>query len=1299
MWSVADPSQDPILFEGHDSSVRSVAFSPDGKWLASGSNDSTIRVSVALPSYWGDGRLSPRTQFGTAGTPIQVGLFDPDHYAPSDDVQIYVNQFVNGGDNQRTARDRATSSLVPYRFTNPYGPMPAFKDSTHPTKQGETGSVWGVGYDPIGGDVYVGATLRRHAGIGPGGYGAIYRVDRPSNTVSLFTTIPNAGSLMPRDIGSDILSTSTDAEAYQKVGKVSLGDVDVHGEYLYTVNLNDRRVYVVALATATVANSYDLVAPFGSCPNGQARPFALGVQKGNLYVGAVCSAENAGATANDLRAKVIRFPISGGSLGGATTVLDFPLSAHGNAGDLWKAWNQPEAVLGNGPISYEYVPMLTDLDFADNGSMVLGFVDRHGLMKGTLNNYSNGQFGETAHSAGDLLLACWVSADNSFTLSGTAGCTHRPNNQGPNGGEFFYQDISSSPLTPALYTGDLAGYQENTMGGLAVVPGTGYVLTTAADPRIIGDNNLNWWAGGVAWHNTTTGQNERNGMTGDNYVVYNNTVNQWTAAMQGKSAGLGDMEALLPAPTYSIGNRVWFDVDRDGQQDAAERCIDGVKLHLISNGTTLASTTTANCGLYRFDVLPGTSYQICVDGTAFMSGGPLYGYSVATANRGSDDELDNDGSGGVVCTSTTTMQNRNNHSHDIGVVIPASATMEYGDLPDNYGTTAGNNGARHNLIGSGEDITLGTQRDLETNGKPSAQTNGDDSADSDDEDGLTITGSLIGGPTFMLEGAATNINHPYCIVVWADLNNDGDFNDTVQGSGATSYSERLYEHWGPFVFSPYLAGSTFSELVNPAYFTTSPNLYIRVRAWPTGVATNPNCNVGQPTGEYVNGEVEDYHANIWGGNEWGDLPDVYHTTFDNEGAVHMGQGFKLGAAKDQEVNGAPSTSADGDDLASTDDEDGIFVSDPLWTPGATVVVTASVPNTNSWQACLLGWIDWNGDGDFADSGEVVINDRVAAPATKTYNVTSNRTTTGPLYARFRLYDEPFSDFSPVAGPGLCPVGAASSELVQFHQGFAKTGEVEDYAYPAVEFGDLPNSYGTLMASNGARHGVGLLRLGAMIDSEPNGTPSTSADGDDLANTDDEDGVTFYGEWTRENGTINIDVRRTNDPSQWVQACLVGWVDLNQNGSFEASEGVVSQTVDLFTEMKKMVSVVVDTSSIRHASPVTLYSRFRLFDMADPSFGGQCTSNPALSRGGVGVGEVEDYVLRFNLPYDLGDLPNQYGTLRTATGPAHLLDGTTLGRGVDDDNDGQPTTASASPKTSSTMKRGSRWTGTRTRSPL
>jgi hypothetical protein len=88
------------------------------------------------------------------------------------------------------------------------------------------------------------------------------------------------------------------------------------------------------------------------------------------------------------------------------------------------------------------------------------------------------------------------------------------------------------------------------------------------------------------------------------------------------------------------------------------------------------------------------------------------------------------------------------------------------------------------------------------------------------------------------------------------------------------------------------------------------------------------------------------------------------------------------------------------------------------------------------------------------------------------------------------------------------------------------GDMTSCAFPAnplsaLEFADAPDSYGTLQASNGARHALSFydadthtakLMLGSLIDPELNGVPATAraaATGDDLAGIDDEDAITTF----------------------------------------------------------------------------------------------------------------------------------------------------------------------------------------------
>jgi hypothetical protein len=58
-----------------------------------------------------------------------------------------------------------------------------------------------------------------------------------------------------------------------------------------------------------------------------------------------------------------------------------------------------------------------------------------------------------------------------------------------------------------------------------------------------------------------------------------------------------------------------------------------------------------------------------------------------------------------------------------------------------------------------------------------------------------------------------------------------------------------------------------------------------------------------------------------------------------------------------------------------------------------------------------------------------------------------------------------------------------------------------------DFGDAPDSYGTLSTSNGARHTiVAGFRLGSAVDGESNAQLPLDASGDDVSGLDGEDGV-------------------------------------------------------------------------------------------------------------------------------------------------------------------------------------------------
>ncbi len=206
--------------------------------------------------------------------------------------------------------------------------------------------------------------------------------------------------------------------------------------------------------------------------------------------------------------------------------------------------------------------------------------------------------------------------------------------------------------------------------------------------------------------------------------------------------------------------------------------------------------------------------------------------------------------------------------------------------------------------------------------------------------------------------------------------------------------------------------------------------------WGQGIEpyTGPWIEMRYPQNHQLAGQSIDLAFRIDGnepctqGYDWGDAPDgitnpTYPTYWANMGASHLiVPGFHLGALIDAEADGQPTPLADGDDTTGLDDEDGVMFTTPL-VPGApaTAIVTASAAGK------LDAWIDFNADGDWADSGEHIAAGTPLAmgPNSITFTVPNTAGTVGfykPTFSRFR--------FSSTGG--LPYIGPAAD------------GEVEDY---------------------------------------------------------------------------------------------------------------------------------------------------------------------------------------------------------------------------------------------------------------
>ena len=91
-----------------------------------------------------------------------------------------------------------------------------------------------------------------------------------------------------------------------------------------------------------------------------------------------------------------------------------------------------------------------------------------------------------------------------------------------------------------------------------------------------------------------------------------------------------DTDTIVAASTVKIGDRVWYDVDGDGVQDAGESGVSGVAVKLFNQaGTQIGTTTTDTNGLYQFNVNANSSYSV-----QFVQPTGFDGFT--TANMGSD---------------------------------------------------------------------------------------------------------------------------------------------------------------------------------------------------------------------------------------------------------------------------------------------------------------------------------------------------------------------------------------------------------------------------------------------------------------------------------------------------------------------------------------------------------------------------------------------------------------------------------------------------------------------------------------
>ena len=551
---------------------------------------------------------------------------------------------------------------------------------------------------------------------------------------------------------------------------------------------------------------------------------------------------------------------------------------------------------------------------------------------------------------------------------------------------------------------------------------------------------------------------------------------------------------------------------------------------------------------------------------------------------------------------------------DYKITIDPAAGLDYGDAPDSYGTTAGAAGATHVVDVPGAPWLggAGDAPDWEADGQPSVDALGDNNNGDDDENGVTFTTTLIPGQQGQLEYTVSGGDA--LITGWIDFDQNG-----------------VWDAENEFIMLDFQGPGTHSWTFDVPVEAELGDTYARFRIGSEGSIA--------PTGPATDGEVEDYTVTIGAeaNLDWGDAPSPYPTKLADNGPRHTTSGPFFGPAGDNpdaDPDGQPNATATGDDTDGNNDEDGVTI--PNLSPAQTVTIQYTVGGGGGK---VKGWIDLNGDGDWDDPGELVVDPGFRANGTYTQDLfVPLDAPAGPTYARFRIYNG--NDTIDYTGP-------------------LANGEVEDHLVTidpvtTIDWGDAPAPYPTTLADNGARHAIVPVGpyLGSALDvpdSEADGQPSPGADGDNLTGSNDENGIVFTTALIAgQDAQMQVTVSRAG-------GVLEGWIDFNGDGDWDDSGEAFEFPV--FSPGSPTFGVPIPSGAVAG----TTYARFRI-----------SSSRIGSPTGYALNGEVEDYEVQItNISWDAGDAPSPYPTLASQNGARHILGGPFMGPSVDPELDGQP----------------------------
>ena len=453
---------------------------------------------------------------------------------------------------------------------------------------------------------------------------------------------------------------------------------------------------------------------------------------------------------------------------------------------------------------------------------------------------------------------------------------------------------------------------------------------------------------------------------------------------------------------------VLIDWNQDGEWGGTVTCPDGhtTDEHVLKNYRLPSAAAGPGLGVHRGDDPP--DFRI----------GPNSGYVWARFTIGPNP---------IPLPWTGNGDFEDGETEDYLLKVGSAGTLFYLDFGDAWLALTQNSdeGAVHRVVAG---FHLGNIVDADGDGQPSNDASGDDLDGSDDDDGVEFRGQLIPGSASEIVVTASA---PGILSAWMDFNQNGTWKDEED---QIIKDEEIGE------------GENTLQIMIPA--TAAPgSTYVRFRFSDVkGLSySGPKFNedpLDNPDKLPPIGEVEDYVVIVTGLQDeydYGDAPDPRYPTLGSSfGAWHrQDAALWMGEKVDSEADGLPASDAKGDDRDGSDDEDGVTFLN-TWSAGSEAKFTVSASDSGYMNI----WADFNGDGDWTDSGEQIVTDDPVGPGNSDYSIPiPSNAWLDSVYIRFRLSSK----------SGLTPGG------------YAPDGEVEDYfitgfSSSVKQSEDLPDSY-------------------------------------------------------------------------------------------------------------------------------------------------------------------------------------------------------------------------------------------------